>query len=292
MLTQPGGVVWIASYPKSGNTWMRVLLSNLTGESDVPEDINNLSLRGDNIACNRDLFEDQALVDSHLLLPHEIEAWRPAVHDAYPVSKSTAFIKVHDCWTRLADGMPLLGRAARAALYLVRDPRDVAVSFAFFLGTSLDRTIELMNRPGYALAPSHRRFGQRLDDWSGHVRAWLDQTDMPVHPIRYEDLQADTGAVFRRSLHFLGFSFENEAAEKDSVARAVRHADFAELQRQEREKGFVERSRKQQLFFRQGRVGDWRHHLSEVQARRIESAHGTTMDRLGYELVTERESAT
>jgi aryl sulfotransferase len=294
MATLPGGAVWIASYPKSGNTWMRILLSNLTGQPGAPRDINNLSLPGDSMASSRAMFEDQTLVDSHLLLPHEIEAWRPAVHDANAVSKnSMSFIKGHDCWTHLADGTPLLGRAARAALYLTRDPRDVAVSFAFYLAISLDRTIELMNRPDSTLPPSSSHIRQRLGDWSGHVRSWLDQTDVPVLPIRYEDLQADTAGALRRALHFLGISFEDfedGTAEKDAVSHAVRHADFAELQRQERDRGFAESSGKQEFFFRQGRVGDWRNHLSEVQTRRIESAHGTTMERLGYAPATERET--
>jgi hypothetical protein len=270
---------------------MRILLSNLTGESRGPEDINNLSPRGDNIASSRALFEDQTLIDSYLLLPHEIEALRPAVHDGHAVSRATtAFIKVHDCWTHLPDGTPLLGRAARAALYLVRDPRDVAVSFAFFLAASIDRTIELMNRPRSTFGPCHLNVRQPLDDWSGHVRSWLDQTEIQVHAVRYEDLQTDATGSFRQALHFLGVSFENEAAAKDSVARAARHADFAELRRQERERGFAEQSVRRGPFFRQGRMGDWRHHLSEAQARRIESAHGITMQRLGYELLTERET--
>jgi aryl sulfotransferase len=290
MLTLPGGMVWIASYPKSGNTWVRILLSNLVhGADDRPEDINNLSLH-DGIAGSRRIFEDQTLVDSGLLRPCEIEGLRPSVHDAYAASNTAAFVKAHDAWTYLPDGTPLLGRGARAALYLVRDPRDVAVSFAFFQAVSLDHTIEQMNRPGTSFA-SDSQVRQRVDDWSGHVRGWLDQTDLPVHLIRYEDLQADTPSVLRRALHFLGASFESEAAEEDSIARAVRHASFAELQRQERENGFIERSTRQELFFRQGRVGDWRRHLSEAQVRRIESAHAPTMTRLGYELLTQRESA-
>jgi aryl sulfotransferase len=288
----PRGAVWIASYPKSGNTWMRILLANLTGGLDGPEDINRLSLYED-VASSRALFEDQTLVDSRLLLAHEIEAWRPAALDAYVTSRrSMAFIKGHDCWTHLPDGTPRLGRAARAALYLVRDPRDVAVSFSSYLAASLDWTIELMNSPGYTFGASDSQVRLRIDDWSGNVCSWLDQADVPVHPIRYEDLLADTAGVFRRALHFLGVSFENEAVEEDSVSRAVRHADFTELQRQEREKGFAEGSGKQEFFFRQGRGGNWRNHLTEAHIRRIESAHGTTMQRLGYELVTEMETTT
>ncbi|WP_448192476.1 sulfotransferase domain-containing protein [Azospirillum sp. sgz301742] len=282
MPTLPDGMVWLASYPKSGNTWMRALLSNLIGGADQPEDINDLALR-DGIASGRGIFEEQTLVDSHLLTEGEAEALRPSVLDAYAVSRSGgALVKVHDAYTHLLDGTPLLGRAGRAALYLVRDPRDVAVSFAFHLSVSLDEAIDLMNNPTGSLWATNVQFRQLLTDWSGHVCGWLDQTDLPVHLIRYEDLWADTPGEFCRALDFLGIRYEEEAA-----VRAVRHADFAELQRQERRAGFRERAKGQTIFFRQGQVGDWRRHLSAAQVRTIETAHAAVMARLGYERMTE-----
>jgi aryl sulfotransferase len=291
MLTLPNGVVWIASYPKSGNTWMRILLSNLLAGAARPESINDLCLR-EGIAGSRELFEDQTLIDSHLLRPHEIEGLRPAVHDASVASKNAArFVKVHDAWSCLADGTPLLGRGARAALYLVRDPRDAAVSLAESQTISRDRAIDQMNRATRSLGPSHSQVRQWVSDWSGHVTSWLDQNSLPVYPIRYEDLRADTALVFGRALRFLGVSFESAYAEEEAILRAVRHSDFAVLQRQECENGFAERSETQESFFRAGRVGDWRRHLSEAQVRRIESAHAPAMTRLGYQLATDREAA-
>ena len=285
----PPGHVWIASYPKSGNTWMRILLSNLLSGSESPEDINNLALH-DGMACNREQFAEQTLLDSSLLRPHEIEDLLPAVHDANTATGTTArFVKVHDVWRCLPDGRPVLGRGARAALYLVRDPRDVAISFAFHQARTVDQVIERLNRPGNFLAGGQFQFPQQLDDWSGHVRSWLDQTVVRVHLIRYEDLRADTCGVFRRALEFLGAAFPDELAATDAVSRAVRHADFSELRRQESAKGFRERGPEQAMFFREGRSGAWREQLSNAQVCQIESAHAETMARLGYELVTKGE---
>jgi aryl sulfotransferase len=295
MLSLPGGLVWIASYPKSGNTWMRILLSNLLAGLDGPEDINNLTLSAE-IAGSRALFEDQTLIDSHLLRAGEIEALRPAVHDAYAASRSSAtFSKVHDAWTCLPDGRPQLGRLARAALYIVRDPRDVAVSYAAFQGCSVDKAITQMDSADEFLGPSNAQLRQHLGDWSAHVRGWLDQTMVPVHLLRYEDLLADTAGEFRRALAFLGAQSSGDAQALDpAIARAVRHADFGELRRQEQAQGFRERSLRQRAlghdFFRQGRSGAWREQLSQEQAGRIESAHAATMAGLGYELTTQQES--
>jgi aryl sulfotransferase len=287
----PKGMVWIASYPKSGNTWLRILLSNLAAGSDVPEDINKLTLDED-LAGSRELFERQTLVDSFLLRPTEIESLRAAALDAYAASRDRAtFLKAHDAWTRLPDGSAALGTAARAALYIVRDPRDVAVSLAFHQGMHIDRAIEYMNKTENFSGPTASQVRQRTNGWSGHVRSWLDESGLSVFLIRYEDLHAGTADVFCKVLHFLGVSFENEAVEREEAARAVLHSDFCALQRQEREKGFAERLPGQASFFREGRPGVWRDHLTVAQVRKIETAHADVMARLAYGPVTIRECA-
>lgn len=271
------GLVWLASFPKSGNTWLRILLSNVAAGVERPEDINDLSLRH-GIASSVALFEAETLVEPGLLTADEVERLRPGVHDAFAAALAEpAWIKVHDAYTRLDDGAPVLGRAARAAVYLVRDPRDVAVSFAFHLGGDLAAALRLLNKPDSRVGGSPEQVRQRLNGWSGHVRSWLDQDDVPVLVVRYEDLRADTEGQFRRVLDFL-----RVPADAGVVRRAIAHADFAELQRQEREKGFRERVAGQSVFFRSGRVGDWQGHLDPDQVAAIEAAHGETMARLGY----------
>jgi len=120
------------------------------------------------------------------------------------------------------------------------------------------------------------------------VRSWTEQRDVPLHLIRYEDLHANTAAVLREALDFLGTSFDCEEEAQDAIARAVRHADFSRLQQQEKERGFREQwygaEPTSEKFFRRGRIGDWRHHLSRSHVQCIEDAHGETMKRFGYVL--------
>ena len=288
MLRLPNGVVWIASYPKSGNTWMRLLLANIQTTDGSPVSINSLEARS--FVHSRRLFDLRTLVDSALLLPNESATLRSGVIDEYiDEQNSPVFAKVHDAWTHGAPGVPMLGRRARAALYLVRDPRDVVVSYAFHNEDRLDAVIETLNNPAACLLGSVGAFPQRIGDWSGHVNSWRDQTDVPVHVIRYEDLHRDTARALRQVVEWLGSRFDSESEMADAVLRAVRSSELRELQRQEREKGFRIRpaatlSPDASLFFRQGRIGDWRNHLSSEQVRVIEAAHGETMLDLGYEL--------
>ncbi|MEJ0043190.1 MAG: sulfotransferase domain-containing protein [Rhizomicrobium sp.] len=283
-MTAPGGIVWLASFPKSGNTWLRIFLANLRAKNAGPIDINTLFEYG-SIASSRVEFEAETLLDSGLLSHDDIDSLRPCVYRTMAAqSDELRWIKVHDAYTETVEGEPLLGRnTARAAIYLVRDPRDVAISLAFHINASVDEAIELMNAPDGALCLPRDglmpQLRQKLTGWSGHVRSWLEQTDVAVHMTRYEDLVADPFAGFGAMLRFVEIS-----ATTEEIEHAVRSAQFAELQRQESESGFRERISLAAPFFRTGGIGGWRAVLTPEQVREIERCHGAVMARLGYEL--------
>lgn len=276
------GPVWLVSYPKSGNTWLRLLLSNLLSGQEEPEDINNLSLAMHSLVIKAEI-EAQTLVDPNLLTSQECDRFRPALMaQAWrEAGNNDVFIKLHDAYRRLDDGMPVLGPAARAAIYILRDPRDVAVSLAFHNGKTLEHTVlQILSgktRMGGG-KPHQVQIPQPLLDWSSHVRSWTGQRDVPTYVLRYEDLHADTAVILGRVAAFLGL-----AATPEKLDRAVRHADFSALQRQERQHGFRERQAKATAaFFRSGKVGDWRQMLTPDQAAAIEAAHGAVMAEFDY----------
>jgi aryl sulfotransferase len=290
--------IWLASYPKSGNTWFRMLVANLSAKDDKPVDINDLPERG-GIASARAPFDHLLLIDSGLLTHDEIDALRPRVYeelargaeddeyDAPADLPPVRFVKAHDAYTLTAKGEPLLAgaRGADGAIVIVRDPRDVAPSLANHNRSSIDEAIAFMNNPqaGFCVKTGrlHNQLRQQLPGWSGHVASWLEQPDIPVHLIRYEDMQADTIGTLRRGLEFAG-----RAASDEEIRRAVACADFAELQKQESERGFREAPRPQPggQFFRRGVAGAWRDELNDEQVACIETAHAPMMRRLGYEL--------
>jgi len=292
--------VWLASYPKSGNTWFRMLVANLSATDGKPVDINDLPERG-GIASARGPFDHFTLIDSGLLTHDEIDCLRPRVYeelasgaddDEYDAPQDTPpvrFVKVHDAYTPTPKGEPLLAgaRGADGAIVIVRDPRDVVPSLANHNRVDMDGAIAFMNDQQAGLCVKanrlHNQLRQQLPGWSGHIASWLDQIDIPMHLIRYEDMQADTIGTFRAALEFAG-----RPASDEDMRRAAVFADFAELQRQERETGFREapRPRPDGNFFRRGKAGGWRDELTAEQVARIEAAHAPMMRRLGYELAS------
>ena len=292
--------IWLASYPKSGNTWFRMLVANLSARDGKPLDINDLPERG-GIASARGPFDHLTLIDSGLLTHDEIDCLRPRVYEALARGAQddeydnpqnippVRFVKVHDAYTLTPKGEPLLAgrRGADGVILIVRDPRDVAPSLANHNGLSIDGAIALMNNPRavYCAKPGRldTQLRQKLPSWSGYLESWFDQSDVPLHLVRYEDMKADTVGTFRRALDFAGRPTSDE-----DIRRAVGYADFAELRRQEEDKGFNETPRRPGgLFFRRGEVGAWRDELAPEQARLIEAAHAPMMRRLGYELASE-----
>lgn len=265
------GTTWLASYPKSGNTWLRVFLDNWFAASDTPADINSLSAQTWS-PNDPTRFESATLVPPEALLPSEIEALRaPAAELLASELESPAIVKLHNAYAP-AFGAPV----AQAAIYIVRDPRDVVPSLASHLNISIDQAIDTLNAPATVISRSERRLQrqlpQTLSDWSSHVRGWLDEANLPVHLVRYEDLPG----AFAGVLEFMG-----EPRDPIRFDRAVRHSRLEELQRQERANGFKERQ-SEAPFFRQGQSGAWRQTLTPAQAARIESAHFPQMHRLAY----------
>jgi aryl sulfotransferase len=280
--TATGSIVWLASYPKSGNTWFRILIANLKSGWSEPVRINALEDSGRNFS-SRDLFDEMTLIESGLLRDDEVDSLQPAVCWALSAeAPHNHWVKIHDRWRYLGGGEPLLSRGAgRAAVYIVRDPRDVAVSLAHHNSKPFDSAIDFMNTPCAALGRSGSgqspRLWQELGDWSTHVRSWLDQTDVPVYGVTYEALRRDTAGVLSGALDFAGESFTNA-----DIERAVRNSDFSELRRQESSQGFRERLSTTTPFFRVGEPGGWRNELTPAQVRRIVDAHGEVMAQLGY----------
>ncbi|MEB3288720.1 MAG: sulfotransferase domain-containing protein [Leptolyngbya sp.] len=276
-----GKIYWLASYPKSGNTWMRILLANYLRKADHPAEINSLDQVP--IASARAMFDSALGIETSDLTQDEIDRYRPLVYEHLShQAKEPLFLKVHDAFTYTPYGYPLLSKTATAGvLYLVRNPLDVAVSFAHHTAQSVEVMVARMGNANFCLAKNpeglHEQLQQRLLTWSGHVRSWLDEPDLRVNVVRYEDLQADTVGQLAEVVRFCGLE-----EDPDRMAQAVEFSRFDRVQQQENERGFREKAPLAGAFFRRGRVGSWRDALSPALVDQLIADHRPVMTRLGY----------
>ena len=272
------GIFWLASYPKSGNTWMRIFLTNYGRNSTKPADINHLDRTP--ISSARPFFDEYAGVEASDLTPDEIQAARPHVYRLHG-RDGLHYMKAHDAYLILPDGSPLFPvDVTRGAIYMIRNPLDVAVSYAAHDGTSIDKIIQRMSKPHVTLAENPRdlpdQLPQYLGTWSSHAESWLN-APVPVLVVRYEDLSSNPAQQFTNVVRFVGAPYDPVR-----LRRAIAFSSFSELRRQEDEQGFRERTAPNLRFFRKGKVGNWRESLTSEQAAQIIHDHRDMMQRFGY----------
>ncbi len=274
-------IVWLSSYPKSGNTWFRSFLSALFyGEVDI----NNLL--SDGHFSSLTFYTRINDIDCRMLTHQEMQLMIPESLRLYCKHiSSMQFMKTHDAYQLNDKGEPIFDtEASHKVLHFVRNPLDVVASFANHLNQSLDKAIDLMNHPQGSLVPMVKnghhfthQMTQLMLDWSSHIASWLNQSELEVHLMRYEDSKVDTFKAFKTALEFLELSFSDE-----QIQAAIDLVAFEKLQRQEQERGFVERQDIDGTFFRKGKVGGWKEELSEKQVERIIDMHGDVMERFNY----------
>jgi len=275
------GIIWLASYPKSGNTWFRVFLTNLRGEEEGPVQINRLDSTP--IASARSIFDDEAGIEASDLTFDEIDRFRPEIYEHLAEqAEETPFMKVHDAYTSNDNNIPLFPEEATAgAIYIIRNPLDVAISFAHHSGWDYDKAILRMAdaKSAFCGKPKrlHNQLRQKLLSWSSHVKSWTEQSFFPVCVLRYEDMKLNSVETFEKAVQFSGLEYGRE-----EILKALELSSFEELRRQEKEDDFKEKSPSSDMFFRKGKIGSWREELTEKQAEQVMHDHREVMRRFGY----------
>ena len=272
-----GALIWLASYPKSGNTWLRSFLCNLLIDAPEPADINKLA----NFCLGESLrvwYEPHAAAPLETLNAAELARLRPIGQaDMMKAFDDSVFVKTHNYLGSWA-GTPLHNMDVTAGgIYVLRNPLDVALSAHHHFNLTLDDTIAMMARPSAGTLLSATNIPEVYTDWSGHVRSWTAQPTPQLLVLRYEDLAADPLKHFGIVASFLGLQVSDER-----LGRAVAHSSFAVLKKQEQEKGFLERPENAKSFFREGRAEQWRDALTPDQIRRIVDDHRLQMQRFSY----------
>lgn len=276
-------IVWLASYPKSGSTWLRCfldayqmgevdindLISSVTDDNGIPHSVGDGSLPSEYPVQIQILTRPMAM----LRLVRNFHQNKAQFADI-PLC-----VKTHNA-NLVTNGIELIPSALTSrTVHIIRDPRDVCLSFAKHLGKTIDETIELMgNRYRMLRDENPARMADFIGSWSLHTQSWTSADSHGVMTIRYEDMRAHPVKAFSLILEHIGLPVVTER-----VQHALDMVDIANLQKQEAEKGFRESSPfAKNQFFGQGKAGGWKGKLTTVQQRRIEKVCDVYMKRFGY----------
>ena len=272
-----GRVIWLASYPKSGNTWVRAFLHNLLENSDSPFDINEMS----GLTASDGALERYREIDRRppeRWSAEDIDRMRYKVQETIARSQpGIVFCKTHHILATIRGVATVNPHVSAGAVYIVRNPLDVAISFADFSHQPIDTVIARMAAENYEIPTSDDFIKTPLGSWSQHVDSWTAKAKSKVHVMRYEDMAASPSKAFAGLAAYL-----NMRPSRDRLRRAIKHASFKSLRAQEDCHGFVERPKAQKQFFRKGQSGQWRKQLTAEQVSKVVAAHGFQMERFGY----------
>lgn len=202
-------------------------------------------------------------------------------------AQGMVFVKTHSplaAWGNGPNQHLIPPDLTRGALYIVRIPLDIVPSAARHYGVTIDEMIDLIASDDFSSAGSMAHIPEKIGSWSAHVNGWIAGTDKPLQPgeqvpqvLRYEDMFTDPLGTFSLATRYLGIQVP-----RARMNRAIRRSSFGQLQSDEMQHGFAERSSHTDSFFHHGRPGAGTAELSRDQVARVLETQGVLMRRCGY----------
>ena len=275
-------IIWIASYPKSGNTWVRLFLKAYFTPMDEKFNINT---------NNTDIFKSpkfpspkflKELNINHEILSEVAKNWI-TLQDKINLNNQINYLKTHNAMCTINNHKFTNVENTLGAIYLVRDPRDIISSYASHLGEPLGKVYEAMinSKNCEERIFENKKYTETfLGSWSDHYNSWKSYKFANLLFIKYEDLISAPEKTFLKILTYLNHINKTQINEKKMV-HAINLTSFENLKKQEGQAGFVEGSKKG-VFFREGKVGMWKKNINKEMVQKIERSFFKEMKELNY----------
>jgi hypothetical protein len=268
---------WIASYPKSGNTWVRAIVDRIA-HPERPMDINALGNTAPTFSALTQRFVERNAIKLSGSAPGDVRRWwREVQREICATAEHEIFLKTHNVAAKFDSGHFPDPDSTASAIYILRDPRDVALSYAWHYKMTLGLAIvALCTSSAFNIKEQHLGLTELLMSWGEHVFGWTSLKSCPLLVLRYEDLLADPAAGVRRIATFL-----NKPLSSEQVDAIVAATSFQELQGQEKAHGFNESVRREG-FFRAGTAAQWRELKDQSVFAPLIEKNARMMRRHGY----------
>ena len=284
-------IIWIASYPKSGNTWIRSLLASYLFSEDgqfgfeLLKNIEQFSSKN---------FSSDKLMSSNYQTKIS-KNWIPS-QKKINQDKKIHLLKTHNALCSINGNNFTDKFNTSAVIYVARDPRNLITSLAHHYELTLDEAFSFLTNKKKIIIPINAVKREKdikdsedfnfLSDWSTHYQSWKNINFCPIKIIRYEDCLTDIQKVFVSTLDFLS-KFLKLKFNKEKINNALNSTNFKNLSQMEKNEGFQEsatssKTMKKIKFFNLGKKNNWETLLDKKSIRKIESRFKNEMSELGY----------
>ena len=275
-------IVWLASYPKSGNTWMWLFIKSYF---NPPKKKFSLNYHKDD-PIMLEPFPDERMFDK-LKINYEnffdlSKNW-VNLQSLINLNNKTNYLKTHNAMCTINNHKFTNIQNTLGAIYIVRDPRDVLISYSSYMEKSMDETLKFMlNKETYEVGEFKKKIYNKtlLGSWSDHYNSWKNYKSREIIIIKYEDMVNSASSTFLKVLNYLSKIIKIDV-DHTKMDKAIEETSFKNLKSLEINEGFKTNPSKNE-FFRKGVVGDWRKKLNKEQVEKIEKAFEAEMIELGY----------
>ena len=284
-------IYWIASYPKSGNTWLRILLSCYYYTKDGVYDENSLN----NIQQFPQKKYFKQFNYNQNIVGDTTKYWVKA-QEKINEDKKLRFFKTHNVFGLVNNSHFTNKENSIGCIYIVRDPRNVFTSIKNFYEMDNDQALKWMINQNQYIFDIHNfdKAGysdfQFISSWDNNYKSWKLQKKIPIKIIKYEDLLNQTFAVFKEVIEFINKSINStEQINKSKIKNAVNSTLFSKLQSKEKNEGFSEailskKGDKKIPFFFMGPDNDWKKILDKNVKNKIIEAFEKNLNELSYNI--------
>ena len=275
-------IIWLASYPKSGNTLLRSILASYLFSND-----GNLKL--DYIYKIRQFPSIDDFQKLKIDLSNEKEVFQNFIEAQKIINKDKKikFIKTHSSLARINDCNFTDFNNSLGAIYVVRDPRNVVTSFAHHYNLTTGQAVSVMIDPKRWLVKTELVYKTFMSSWSINYNSWKQMKNKVLF-VKYEDLLNRKKTTLIKIFKFLDkLGFKNLKLDMAKLNKVIESSDFSTMQKLEKNEDFKEgvidqETGKRKTFFRLGPKNDWKQILDNKYREKIEIVFKKEMTELGY----------
>ena len=280
-------IVWLASYPKSGNTYLRSLISSYLYSNDG---LFNFNLLKNTIQFPNKFIFDKLGIDFKNI-KEQNKNYLQAQEFIHKLGNknSIQFVKTHSSCASIGNYKFLSFKTTLGAIHIVRDPRNVVTSYSkHFKKTKQQSVIDITNELIIGVnskthPPTH------VGSWNFHYNSWkqLNKSNRYML-VKYEELLKDPEKILVNVLNFI-YKLGNSkiSIDKKKLANSIASTDFDKMQKLEKKEGFFESKKNEKTgenipFFNLGKKNDWRKYLDNTLIKKIETKFEKEMLELNY----------
>ena len=280
-------IFWIASYPKSGNTWLRTLISAYYYSND--------GIFNQRLINNIGQFPEKKHFQGFDYLPQlTIDTTRFWIKAQEKINKDKKirFFKTHNVFGSINDRKFTDKNNSIGCIYIVRDPRNVITSLTNHYELDYSQALTWMLDPKKYIYDFDKikEFSdfQFISSWENNYKAWKSQKEFPLLIVRYEDLLNKTYAVFTDVIKFINETTKNrQSINKSKIKNSINSTSFHKLKENEKKYGFSEsvksrKNDKQIPFFNLGPENNWKKILNPEFQIKLNKIFEKNLKELGY----------